>query len=51
LRGFVDLDENIGEGWRRRRAGKARDEKSDCDKPKALHHADFPQAARKAACH
>ena len=48
LRGFVDLDENIGEGGRTRGASKARDEKSDSEKPKAPHHADFPQAARNA---
>ena len=40
---LVDLDEDISEGGRARGASKARDDKSDGEKPKAPHPADFPQ--------
>ena len=47
LAGLVDLDEDTGEGGRARRASNARDEKSDGEKPKAPHPADFPQGGEK----
>ena len=43
---LIDLNKDIGEAGRGRGASKAREEKSDGEKPKALHPADFPQAAR-----
>lgn len=44
---LVDLDEDIGESGRARGASKTRDEKSDGEKPKAPHPADFPQGGEK----
>ena len=39
----LDLDEYIGEGGLARGASNGRDDKSDGEKPKAPHPADFPQ--------
>ena len=44
---LVDLDEYIGQGGRTRGASKARDDKSDGEKPKAPHPADFPHGGEK----
>ena len=44
---LVDLDEDIGEGGGARGASKAREKKSDGEKPKSPHPADFPQGGEK----
>src|SRR5262245_10040886 len=44
---LVDQNEDIGEGGGARGTSKARDKKSDGEKPKASHPADFPQGGEK----